>query len=71
MPSSNLSISAFTIMNIPVEFFIIAAACIGASIGYVTAAVFHSVKRHRAERDGYNAARLYYERKQNPDLRRI
>jgi hypothetical protein len=58
-------------MNIPVEFFILAAAIIGASIGYITAAVFHRVKRHRAELDGYNAARRFYERKHQPGLRRI
>lgn len=58
-------------MNIPVEFFILAAACIGASIGYLGAFAVHRVSRHRAELDGYNAARRFYERKHNPDLRRI
>jgi hypothetical protein len=58
-------------MNIPIEFFIIAAACIGATGGYLAAALCHRISRHRAALDGYNAARRYYERKYEPDTRRI
>lgn len=58
-------------MNLPVEFYIIAACLCGAAVGYVVAAIFHGVKRHRAELDGYNAARRFYERKHQPDARRI
>ncbi len=58
-------------MNIPIEVYIIAASLGGSAIGYVVAAIFHGVKRHRAELDGYNAARRFYERKLNPDARRI
>jgi hypothetical protein len=58
-------------MNIPVEFFIIAAAIIGASIGFFACAFFIGGKRSRIERDTWNQARIYYERQSNPSARRI
>jgi ABC-type multidrug transport system permease subunit len=58
-------------MNIPVEFFIIAAAVIGASISFVVTAFFVGAKRNRIERDTWNQARLFYERQSNPSARRI
>jgi|JFJP01.1.fsa_nt_gi hypothetical protein len=58
-------------MKHPVEVYIAAAAIIGLVAGYVAAAVFHRVSRHRAELAGYNAARRFYERKADPDARRI
>jgi hypothetical protein len=58
-------------MNIPVEFFIIAAAVIGASIGFVVTAFFAGANRSRIERDTWNQARIYYERQSNPSARRI
>jgi len=58
-------------MNIPVEFFIIAAAILGASIGFFACTFFIGAKRSRIERDTWNQARIYYERQSNPSARRI
>lgn len=58
-------------MNIPIEFFIVAAAVIGASIGFFACAFFIGAKRSRIERDTWNQARLFYERQSNPSARRI
>lgn len=58
-------------MNIPVEFFILAASIIGASIGFLSCAFFIGAKRSRIERDTWNQARLFYERQSNPSARRI
>lgn len=58
-------------MNIPVEFFILAASLIGAAIGFFTCAFFIGAKRSRVERDAWNQARLFYERQADPSARRI
>ena len=52
-------------MNIPIEAYIIGASIIGASIGYLAAAILAGARRTRIERDTWNQARLFYERRDN------
>lgn len=50
-------------MKIPLEFFILAAAVIGAAIGFFTASIFATSKLRRIEKKTWNQARVFYTRR--------
>lgn len=48
---------------IPLEFFILAAAVIGALIGILGTHLYYRPRLHGKERETWNSARLFYTRR--------
>jgi hypothetical protein len=55
-------------MNLPIEFWIILSALVGATIGFFGAAILASGKMRRIERKTWNQARLFYTRRAHNHL---
>lgn len=56
---------------IPAEFFIFASALFGALAGAGGAAFYYRLKIRRVAISGYRDAKLFYERKYNPQADRL